>query len=532
MEHEYLSLLKNFKESKLKMDQYEPFYWNLQLEDDRLYKSIGILGGGLAGYLTAIAFKKFFNLPVTVIESSKIPPIGVGEATTPIMQDYLFDSLGLDKAKFYDKVEPTWKLGIKFFWGLPGDYYFNYPFDGKDILSAMVHNQDINHSSLNSMMMSNDASFVAKITDGEKSKYHSLSKSLKYAYHLDNKKFIAYLKEEAMDAGVIFLDENIADAKINSETGDIECLISEGGQHFKFDFYIDCSGFKSQLLEKKMGTAYVSYKSSLYNDSAIVSEVPNFGNIKCYTTAESMNNGWCWNIPLRHEDHRGYVFSSDFCSDDEAYEEMLLKNPTMSKDTRVIRFRSGRHTEFIKGNVAGIGNSYAFVEPLESTGVHMIIEEIIMLLNNFINLKGNPTLRTVLNKNMNDHWDYLRYFLSIHFKFNRKFDTAYWKACRDRVDSSGFETFINLYKEIGFLTKQDTTVKNVIKTMVKDNLFDLYGIDHILLGQGILPKDLHKIQLDNKKEWDRTVEDWNQIIKYLVPLKDDLEILLEHQDLI
>jgi len=532
MEQDYLSLLKEFKQSKLNLDKFDPFYFNLLMDERKVYKSVCILGGGLAGYLTAIAFRKFFDIPVTVIESSAIPPIGVGEATTPILEDYLFESLGLDKKKFYDEVQPTWKLGIKFFWGLPGDYYFNYPFDGKDILSSIVHNNDINFCSLNSLLMSNDASFVAKIPNDKGYKYHSLSKSLKYAYHLENRKFISYLKNQAMDFGVNFLDEVIVDSQLLTENGDIEYLTNDKGDKFEYEFYVDCSGFKSQLLEKKMGSGFISYKSSLLNDRAVVSEVPNNGDFKCYTLAESMDNGWCWNIPLRHEDHRGYVYSSDFCSDESAYQEMLRKNPTMNQDARIIHFRSGRHEQFIKGNVVGIGNSYAFVEPLESTGVHMIIQEIIMLINNFINLKGKPNLVAVLNKEMNEHWDYLRYFLSIHFKFNNKFDTPYWRACHESIDSSGFDNFVKLYKEIGFLSKQDLTVRNIIKTSVKDNIFDLFGIDHILLGQGILPDDLKNVRLNNKIEWEHQLENWHKIMSFTVPLKEDLNILLRNKELI
>jgi len=532
MEEDYLKLLASLQKSKAEFKNFDPFYMNLQSGDTNVYRNICIVGGGLAGYFTGIALRKFFKIPVTIIESTKIPPIGVGEATTPALEEFLFKMLELDKKEFYEKVKPTWKFGIKFFWGLPGDYYFNYPFDSKDLVSAMVHNNDVNMCSLNSLLMSNDSSFITEILTDEGSKYQSLSKSLKYALHIDNKKFIHYLKEKAVSFGVEFIDDVITDATLMPDNNEIDSLIGEHGDKYKFDFYVDCSGFKSLLLEQRMKSKYVSYSKSLFNDRAIVATVPNHDKIKCYTLAESMACGWCWNIPLRHEDHRGYVYSSGFISDTAAHDEMLLKNPSMSDDSRVIHFKSGRHEEFIAGNVVGIGNSYAFVEPLESTGVHMIIDEIIIFINNFFNLKRNPNLVKLINKDVADHWDYLKSFLSIHFKYNKKFDTPYWKSSNSDIDSSGLDPFVSLYKEIGFLSAQNTSIKNMLKNLVKDKLFNLDGIDHILLGQGIIPRDLKDIVLENKQLWDDTVNDWKSILKYSVPLKNDMEIILKYPELI
>lgn len=530
MKHPFLESIAKFKADKRKFDHLDPYFFHLSEKEGQVYQSIGILGGGLAGYLTALAFRKFYDVPVTLIESSKIPVIGVGEATTPLMEDYLFGALKLDKAEFYEQVEPTWKLGIKFFWGHPGDYYFNYPFDSKDILSSYIYNGDINHCSLNSLLMSNDSSFVTKFIDLDgKVRHHSLDASLKYAYHLDNQKFVSYLKRQAIAAGAQHLDREVVDAEIDAESGDIACLVAEGGEKVFFDFYVDCSGFRSILLEKKLGANYHSYSGSLFNDTAVTGVVPNGGHIKCYTYAESMENGWCWNIPLRHEDHRGYVFSSQFCSVDEAYAEMLRKNPALEGNPRVVHFRSGRHDAFIKGNVVGIGNSYAFVEPLESTGVHMIIEEIMVLMNNFLLLKNRPELRNWINQSMGEHWDYIRWFLSIHYKFNRKFDTRYWNACRDTADISGFADFINLYKEVGLLSHQDTVLKNIIRERIKDSIFDLFGIDQILMGQGVLPDDIASVCPANGLEWQQTLENWDRIVAHSIPVKEDLQVLLQQR---
>ena len=242
MKDSYKTLIHQFNMDKKAMNDPDPFYFDLQARDGDMYKNVCILGGGIAGYLTALAFRRFFDIPVTVIESSRIPPIGVGEATTPLMADYLFGVLGLDKREFYEIVEPTWKLGIKFFWGLPGDYCFNYPFDAKDILSAYLHHGDMNACSLNSLLMSNDSSFIARVEEDGKTAYHSLSKTLKYAYHMDNQRFIGFLKRKSMEAGACLLDEEIKDAVLGENGFEIDYLVNDSGQRFQYDVYVDCTG--------------------------------------------------------------------------------------------------------------------------------------------------------------------------------------------------------------------------------------------------------------------------------------------------
>lgn len=525
----FSGLIEDFRVSKDRLVRGVRFNTPIiDYEPDEVYSSIGILGGGTAGYFAALALKKFTNIPITVIESSKIPVIGVGEATTPAIQHFLFNVLRFDKREFYERVEPTWKLGIKFEWGLPGNYFFNYPFGETDILSAYLLNRNINYCSLTSLLMSKDSSFVLKHPDGE---VYSLSSDLLYAYHLDNKKLIHYLKEKAVERGISFLDIEIKDATLLPNANGIDELITHQGEKLHFDFYVDCSGFASFLLEQKLGSPYISYKDSLITDRAIVATVPNEASVKPYTLAETMDHGWCWKIPLRHEDHRGYVFSSDFCSDEEAYAEMLSKNPSMERDAKIVKFRSGRHPHFIKGNVAAVGNSYAFVEPLESTGLHMIIHEVSVLVNNILRLRKAPQLTDLINKDMNAHWDYLRWFLAIHYKFNKKLNTKFWVTNREEADISGIEPLVNLYQEVGLLSRQEHYLSSFIKKETHDFLFDLHGIDHILFGQAVLPGKIYQMTLPQPEKWKANIETWEKILPFTVPLREDLEILLANPHL-
>ncbi|HEY9000090.1 MAG TPA: tryptophan halogenase family protein [Mucilaginibacter sp.] len=492
------------------------------------YRNVAIIGGGTAGYLTALLLKaEYPHLPVTLIESSKVPVIGVGEATSPEIRHFLFGILKFPALEFYQKVKPTWKLGIKFFWGLPGDYYFNYPFGWPDIKSAYCADGNINISSLTSTLMDQDSSFVVgtKGLHGEE-QYSTLSDDLFYALHLDNMSFINYLKTKAQERGILYVDDLIVDAERKQGSDELQTVIGENGTRYEYDFYVDCSGFRSLLLEKTLKSNFMPYDKSLFTDTAVTGIIPDVKKIKTYTFAESMNHGWCWNIPMRGEDHRGYVFSSSYCSVEEATQELLKKNPGI-KTTGIVKFRTGRHQEICVGNVFAIGNSFAFVEPLESTGIHMIITEAKALAYNFRQLKKSPALKRKINAHINDNWDYLRYFLSIHYKFNKKFDTKFWKDCREYTDVSGLQDMVDLYYETGPLSYANNSVLHSINSSIKDNIFGLVGFDVIMMGQGEMPRNFNWT-IQNKHIWEANVRTWKSIRSLTVPVEKDIDILNDH----
>lgn len=496
------------------------------------YRNVAIIGGGTSGYLAALAMKKKYpKLEVTMIESSKIPVIGVGEATTPEIRKFLFKRLGLSTVEFYKKVKPTWKLGIKFFWGLPGDYFFNYPFGKSDIRSAMLIDGNINNCSLTSLLMANDSSFLISTENAESGDpFFSLSNDISYALHLDNASFIAYLKEEAMRMGVKSIDDLIVDGERNTSNGELQAVIGEKGHRYEYEFFVDCSGFRSLLIEKVMGSPYHSFSNSLFTDSAVTGCIPNSNKVKPYTYAESMNNGWCWNIPMRGEDHRGYVYCSQYCTMEDAIKELESKNPGIV-NFKSIKFRSGRHLEICRENVFAIGNSYAFVEPLESTGIHMIIKEVEALTDNFLLLKKSPSVKAAINRNMNDHWDYLKGFLSIHYKYNKKFDSKFWMDCRSQTDISSIKWLVDLYNEIGLLSYAGDKFGEIITKEIKDDIFGLLGFDTLLLGQGVIPDNFSR-GVQNRNIWKANVKTWKAIQALTIPLEKDLKILTQRPELI
>ncbi len=219
------------------------------------------------------------------------------------------------------------------------------------------------------------------------------------------------------------------------------------------------------LLGGALDSPFISYNKSLFTDRAIVASVPNAGRLRPYTLAETMNHGWCWNIPTVEEDHRGYVFSSAFATVEEAAEEMRQRNPKMG-DYFTVKFVSGRHDDFWKGNVVAIGNSYAFVEPLESTALHMAILQIEHLLEALPVRKHERGVQAALNRKVGDHWDYVRWFLALHYRFNNRLNTPFWQASRSDVDVSAYAELLDWFRERGPLS---CTGAN--KLRVPDNLW-------------------------------------------------------------
>ena len=235
-----------------------------------------------------------------------------------------------------------------------------FPFQRGRLLESQLYDSTLSRQSLGAMLMATDRFPLFRQGD----QIASLLHTVRWAYHLDNERFVDFLRQEAVAAGVRRIDATIADAEVSPDGETVVRLITDDGQTFAYDLYIDCSGFRSFLLEQRLGSKFLSYGSTLFTDRALAAKVPHDGVVRPYTLAETMKSGWCWKIPFEDADHRGYVYSSAFSTVDQALDEMRALNPGM-EEPRLVKFRSGRHEHFWKGNVVGLGNSYAFVEPLE-----------------------------------------------------------------------------------------------------------------------------------------------------------------------
>ena len=442
-----------------------------------LVTSVGILGGGTAGYLTALALRRRVpGLAVTLIESPDVPIIGVGEATTPLMPQFLHVDLGLDVHRFFREVLPTFKLGIRFLWGLPETGDFHYPFGPVRFLEPAVYGGDLKEVSLQSLLMAAGAMPLYAENGG-----WSCRIGTEVAYHLDNQRFVAYLKRRAAEAGVEMIEATVADVERSENGEEVRALLTAEGRRLSFDLFVDCTGFLSLLLERTLGSPWSGFESSLWTDRAIVAPVPHGGTVRPYTTAETMSCGWCWSTPQADCDHRGYVFAAAFQTPEDAEAEMRRCNPGMG-EARMVRFRAGRHADFWKGNVVALGNAYGFVEPLESTALHMLIRQIGLLVRVFPLRQGERGLPAELSQKVGAWWDYLRWFLALHYKFNRRMDSPFWRACRNDVDVSLHAGLLTAFHERGPLT-YDPAARAAFD--YPDPLWGPEGIDAILVGQGV-----------------------------------------------
>lgn len=441
--------------------------------------SVGVIGGGTAGYVAGLTLKRFLpTWDITVVESSSIPVIGVGEATTSDIVPFLHSILDIDVVELYEAVLPTWKLGIRFEWGRPEPYHFNYPFDGSTEDGAMLFDGRSNDCTFLSMLMDRDGGLVV----GSESPADAVAplRGYPFAYHIDNKRFIAFLADCARRRGVHHRDLKIVGAERSATGEGIASVTSSSGETLAFDYFVDCTGFRSLLLEKTLGSQFISYAPSLFTDSAIAAEAPNGGVVRPYTVATTMQAGWCWTIPQRDDDHLGYVFASAHLSDEDAERE--LRSTFDVGDTRVVRFRSGRHEHFCIGNVAAIGNSYGFVEPLESTGIFVICRQALLLA---LQLHHGGALTAefaaIANRAVGEVWDQIRWFLAIHYRFNRRVDSSFWRECATSCDISGVEHVVDRFVRQGPLSAGGAEGR------ARGGLnFTSFGYDVLLHGQGLV----------------------------------------------
>ncbi len=437
-------------------------------------RTVGVIGGGTAGYFAALALQRRFpHLSVSVVESKTIPIIGVGEATTTLLPPFLHAQLGLDVEALYREAKPTWKLGIKFEWGDP-DGFFTYPFGPANPIEAAAFDGHLRAQSLISLLMAADKSPLLREADGS---ITSLLGHTKWAYHLHNAPFVAFLAKTAAARGITHVEGKISRVETSPDQGRVEALHLVDGRRLSFDLYVDASGFRSLLIEGALGSNFESYASSLFCDTAVVANVPHGGLVRPYTTAQTMNAGWCWRIPVEAEDHRGYVFSSAFLDEGRAMEELAAKNPGLGEPW-VVRFRSGRHREFWKGNTVAVGNAYGFVEPLESTALHMVIIELGYLLDAVAAANGGLPDLGPANAKIGAHWDSLRWFLAVHYKFNERLDTPFWRAARADVDVTGLAEELERLRTRGPWVERGGT-----RFAADDPTFGHEGLMMVLLGQ-------------------------------------------------
>jgi tryptophan halogenase len=413
-------------------------------------KRIIILGSGSAGLLVSLALKKKHpDLPVVIIRSKNIPIIGVGEGATTPVTSFLHDFLGVNTASFFTIAKPTWKLGIRFDWGPRKTFY--YPFHASADLRlngvarpmGFYAGDHLDYADPSSSLMAHNKAF-ARSSNGSPD-----MAGRHFAYHFENESFVSFLEQVAAAWGVTTIEDTVVD--VRRDGMGVSSLVLESGRVEAADLFVDCSGFVSALLGKTLGEPFVNFKSTLFCERAVVGGWARGDEpIKPYTTAQTMNAGWSWQIEHENRINRGYVYSADFISDADAEREFRQVNPKVGA-TRIVKFVSGRYARTWVGNVVGIGNSAAFVEPLEATALGSICMQAQLLAESLVESGRRliPIHASLYNDRIARNTDSIRRFLAIHYKFNTKLDTPFWRECREKVDLAGAESVVEYYQETG-----------------------------------------------------------------------------------
>ncbi|WP_289991901.1 tryptophan halogenase family protein [Photorhabdus laumondii] len=420
-----------------------------------MVKSVLIVGGGTAGWMTAAYLIKAFakNVNITVVESKKVKKIGVGEATFSTVRHY-FDYLGLDESEWLAECEGSYKLGIRFEnWDGKGNHFY-HPFERWEVVKGFpisewwlrkgVTDQNFDYATFLTPHLCEakrsprklDGSLFTQSSDASlgQSTLAEQRAQFPYAYHFDADGVASFLKRYAMNRGVSHIEDDVTHIEID-ENGKIGYLETKIHGKLKADLYIDCTGFKGLLINKALNEPFVSFSDVLKNNRAVALRVPrkDTGDIEPYTTARTMSNGWRWTIPLYKRNGYGYVYCDTYQSPEEAEAELRKSIPYENVEcvANHIRMRIGRSNRSWVKNCVAIGLSSAFVEPLESTGIFFIQHGIEQLVRFFPRSSGNELLIEEYNTRVNRVVDGVKEFLLLHFSLAKRNDTVYWKEWKN-----------------------------------------------------------------------------------------------------
>ncbi|MEM7780925.1 MAG: tryptophan halogenase family protein [Pseudomonadota bacterium] len=444
-----------------------------------------IVGGGTAGWICAAAFARLMGkaIEIELVESDAIGTVGVGEATIPQIIR-LNTILGLDERDFVTRTKGTFKLGIEFVdWGKLGTRYLHTFGDaGMNLASvpfhqywkraaASGHDKDLWHYSLH-QVAADQAKFGKLDRVG-----NTPMTGLAYAYHFDASLYAAYLREYSEKRGVTRTEGIVSQVSRDPESGDITSIALDNGAEVSGDFFVDCTGFRALLLGQELGVGYQDWSHWLPCNSAQAVPSERLETLVPYTRATAKTAGWQWRIPLQHRTGNGHVYCSDFTSDDEAGETLLAGLDTKPlADPRPIRFTTGRRDQFWSHNCAAIGLASGFLEPLESTSIHLIQSHVSRLLQLFPAQGGDAEKeRAEYNRRCANEFEQIRDFLILHYCQTEREDTEFWRYCRNMAVPDSLTHKRELFASSGRIGRD------------ADDLFREASWVQVMLGQGVTP---------------------------------------------
>ena len=424
-----------------------------------------IVGGGTAGWMSAALLSKLFGdkLQIELIESDAIGTVGVGEATIPPIQVYN-DLAGVDEATFLRDTKATIKLAIEFQnWGAIGDDYLHgFGYIGRKVGAVSFQHVYLKGLAegvagpLSDYSLNNTAAYANRFNRLDRIEGTPLS-GITYAYHFDASLYARYLRGLSEERGVVRREGRIEDVLLDAETGDVTGMHMEDGGTVEGDFFIDCSGFRSLVFDKTLGVEFDDWSEWLLCNRALAlptSGVPE--SLRPYTQSIAHDAGWQWRIPLQHRTGNGHVFSDEFMSEDEATDVLLgnLEGEPL-KDPLSIRFTPGCRKKLWHRNCVALGLASGFIEPLESTSIHLIQIGITNLIKVFPSKGDNAAREQEYNRRMRYEYEAIRDFIILHYHQTSREDTPFWKHVKNMSVPDSLQQKMDAFRESGHLFRID-----------------------------------------------------------------------------
>jgi len=447
-------------------------------------QNIVIAGGGTAGWMAAAAFSKLLgkNLNITLVESDDIGTIGVGEATIPPIKTF-HKLLGINEQEVMRATHATFKLGIGFEnWGQKNDQYIHsFGVTGKECWAGEFH-----HFWLHGLRKGINFDFGDYCYELQAAKANKFALSnntpINYAYHLDATLYASYLREFSEKLGVNRVEGKIEQVTKDNQTGEINSLTLASGQVVDGDFFVDCTGFQGLLIEQALHTGFDDWSHWLPCDRAVAVQTKAVATPLPYTRSIAHKNGWQWKIPLQNRVGNGLVYCSKYCSDEEAVSQLTSGiDGDMITEPRVIKFNTGRRRKGWNKNCVAFGLSSGFIEPLESTSIHLIMSGIIRLLRLFPFDGIQQSAIDEYNNKLDSELNAVRDFIILHYKATQREDSNFWLHCKNMEIPTSLRHKMQLFKETGRVFLDD------------GDIFRVDSWTQVMLGQGIMPEQYHKI---------------------------------------
>ena len=456
---------------------------------DRRIRSIVIVGGGTAGWMTAAALANALqgNCRIVLVESEEIGSVGVGEAMIPPIK-YFNRLLGIDENALLAATQGTFKLGIEFVdWTRPQQRYF-HPFGqfGAEFDTVPLYHYWLrerergDETPLQDYALAWVAARAGKF-DLPSADSRQVQSSLDYAYHFDASLYARFLRTYAEQRGVQRSEGKVVDVTLRDDDGFIQSVTLDGGAVIEGDLFVDCSGFRGLLIESALKTGYDDWSRWLPCDRAVAVACTHRSEWTPYTRSTAHAAGWQWRIPLQHRMGNGHVYCSQFISDDEAAATLLanLEGEPLGSP-RQLRFTTGRRNESWSRNCVAIGLSAGFMEPLESTSIHLIQTAVTRLLALFPDRDFDPYAAREYNRLTQIEYERIRDFLILHYHAVQR-DEPLWRQTASMAIPDTLQYKIEQFRRYGRLVAENM------------ELFQNANWLAVLVGQEVWPRRYHPL---------------------------------------